>query len=390
LIIWDGKDNLVVLQGDGLSLDWGTNVKMKVLGVVLMLLWSGIAQAADSVRVLLKDGTLLEGQMIGYDDQNLTISLKQGKAKEIKLTRVKKIFDAATGKAIQLDQQPQAKSAAVDDGKEEVAEEEDTTQAEVQTRPVKGKVSQVNVGIKKSSLLGIDLGMSFPFKLDESSIKKAWQETVPPQATWDSFPGMLTFDMNLWLRPSKYFSVGPFFTYYILGQGQSATLTYHGGTYWIWSGSYWYAYTIPNTDVTFDLGLPAAAYGGAVRLHLPIDDPTVAGSFYLEGDFGRLSLANAYYSVSEDGVLKEMESISGSAPYSRVALGMEAQIDFWSVDLSLGLRQAVVEQMTYEMTQNDLLPATVGQTGVVKLKDGTPVTANFSAIDFMFKFGVRF
>src|SRR5688572_28784990 len=58
-----------------------------------------LLRAADSgggkqVKVIMKDGSIVSGEMLGVDDGVLMLQTKGGKSKEISVDKIKKVFDA--------------------------------------------------------------------------------------------------------------------------------------------------------------------------------------------------------------------------------------------------------------------------------------------------------
>jgi hypothetical protein len=57
---------------------------------------------ARSLRLVLKDRSIVEGELLGVDEGVATLKAEDGKSLDVPLRKVKKAFDAETGKAVKL------------------------------------------------------------------------------------------------------------------------------------------------------------------------------------------------------------------------------------------------------------------------------------------------
>ena len=74
-------------------------MRKKIICWMLALCLSGAssllrAEGGKQVKVILKDGSILKGELLGMDENSVMLQSSGGKAKEIPASNVKKVFDA--------------------------------------------------------------------------------------------------------------------------------------------------------------------------------------------------------------------------------------------------------------------------------------------------------
>lgn len=93
------------------------------------------------VKVILLDGSVVKGDLLGSDDKTLTLQLASGKSKDIPLASVKKAFDAASGKPLDLaagaSAAPAAAPAAAATAAASDSEDEDSVPAKHARKPAR-------------------------------------------------------------------------------------------------------------------------------------------------------------------------------------------------------------------------------------------------------------
>lgn len=84
-------------------------MKKKILCIILafaIFFPAPLLRADDGkqVKVIMKDGSIVSGELLGIDDGILMLQTKSGKSKEIPVNKIKKAFDA-DGKSLSLEKQ---------------------------------------------------------------------------------------------------------------------------------------------------------------------------------------------------------------------------------------------------------------------------------------------
>jgi hypothetical protein len=75
--------------------------KLALVAGCLTLVLAGWLRAEGKVTIVLKNGDVLKGEMLGSDADSLSLQMSDGKAKEISLDEIKKAYDSQ-GKALQF------------------------------------------------------------------------------------------------------------------------------------------------------------------------------------------------------------------------------------------------------------------------------------------------
>jgi hypothetical protein len=364
--------------------------------LLLLLLLASLTPAAETqVRLVLDDGSLVKGLLIGQDADSVLLESADGKALELSKARIRKAFDAHSGDPLGLET-----TKTVAKGKEgkpaltpqpaPVADAPVQAQASAGTPPQKA-----DWVVRRGHFdLGLHFGMDYSYG-DSSKLQRLWEQMVPsPKLTWEEHSG--AFGMSLGvdglLTPLPWLAIGPYADWHFWAPGAEGSLKWTSTGYAYFNGYYWTVYPAGSWTTRHVLSLSNVVYGLRTRIRFLPEGQDESVRTYLGLDVGRVALSGAGYRTYTDGSLKQDAVFNGEGPALGVALGVNLATGPYSwLQAELAWQGARIDEIKGTVKRNDYAPAEEGQTvTVVDTRDGSKIGVDLSSVRLDVAGGLRF
>ncbi|MDD3626800.1 MAG: hypothetical protein PHV06_05725 [bacterium] len=336
----------------------------KFLPLILVFLLFVSASFGEAVKVIMKDGTVNEGELLGINKTTVFIQ-KDSKVLELSLTDVKAVFDSKTHEEISIQtlQQTAPQTPA-------------PTPAPAPT-PTQPAVTQPPKAPQPQMPFRLDVSFDMGIASDNSLEKKLWPLLIYefPTTPWNGNNMLAGIYGGFLFRFLEDFEIGPFFGVYLFGLGsQNSGVTVTGSYY-----GYYYTY-----NVEYDLPAGAFMYGLKLNMSIWKQDNMSAYMFMSVGMINLL--CNYTMTVTSSGYNgNKRGTFEGSDLLTKVGFGLEVD----GLYFELGAQSAKIKEITYTIDENDFYPSEVGTSGTLYDASGNKIPADFSCmfLNLGFKFG---
>jgi len=330
-------------------------VKKIVFFIILTLILSS-SLMAETVKIIMKDGSINEGELIGMNQTTAFIQ-KDGKLVELPVTEIKAVFNAKTHEEIPIKKLQETSPQ--------------TPPAAPTTTVTKEPSSQTQMPFK------LDFSFDMGSASNNTIEKNLWPLLVYefPTTPWNGNNMLAGIYAGFLFTLFNDFELGPFFGVYLFGLGSQNSGVNVTGSYY----GYYYAY-----KVEYDLPAGAFLYGLKMNMSFWKQDNMKAYGFISAGIISLM--CNFTMSVTSSGYSGyKRGTFEGSDLFTRVGFGLEVD----NLYFELGAQNALIKEIKYTIDENDFYPVEVGTSGTVYDEAGKKVPADFSCVflNFGFKFG---